>query len=399
MASLVEYVMGSIGSIAGPMAASIGESSDTTRRGLEGSASAILCGLTERSRGDSDFLHRILVLASNPANSESALSSLLSNPVSGDSPLPELAAGLLPMIFGSRVGALTDAVGQSASIGTDKAKTLLSVAAPLVLGALGRFVRNNRSTGSSLGAALLGEAPKLTSFLPAGLTSLFHGADTTPEMSVVVPLQPPAANRWMWPVVILSALLLTLLWFFNRTRPPVHDTVQDMVPGTVQTAANAGGPAISGLGDFLKTRLPNGTELNIPQFGIENKLLSFIQDTARPVDDTTWFNFDRLVFDTGKATLNPSSEEQLNNIAEILRAYPNVHVKIGGYTDNTGDPKANQTLSEARSKTVTDSLIAKGIEPARLASEGYGDQHPVADNSTEEGRAKNRRIALRVMQK
>lgn len=156
---------------------------------------------------------------------------------------------------------------------------------------------------------------------------------------------------------------------------------------------------MSSLGDFFKTKLPNGVELNIPQFGIENKLLAFIQDSSKPVDSTTWFNFDRLLFDTGKATLQPSSEEQLNNIAEILKAYPNVHVKIGGYTDNTGDPAANKTLSEARAKTVMDALVSKGIDASRLASEGYGDQYPVGDNSTEEGRAQNRRIALRVTQK
>jgi outer membrane protein OmpA-like peptidoglycan-associated protein len=156
---------------------------------------------------------------------------------------------------------------------------------------------------------------------------------------------------------------------------------------------------MSALGDFFKTKLPNGVELNIPQFGIENKLLTFIQDTSKPVDPNTWFNFDRLLFDTGKATLQPSSQEQLDNIANILKAYPNVHVKIGGYTDNTGDPSANMTLSAERAKNVMDALVSAGIDPSRLSSEGYGDQFPVGDNSTEEGRAKNRRIALRVTEK
>ena len=140
-------------------------------------------------------------------------------------------------------------------------------------------------------------------------------------------------------------------------------------------------------------------ELNIPQNGIENKLITFITDPSKPVDETTWFNFDRLLFDTGQATLQPSSQEQLTNIAQILKAYPNVHVKIGGYTDNTGDPQANMTLSDARAKNVMDALVAQGVDASRLTSEGYGDQHPVADNSTEEGRALNRRIALRVTQK
>lgn len=79
--------------------------------------------------------------------------------------------------------------------------------------------------------------------------------------------------------------------------------------------------------------------------------------------------------------------------------YPNVHVEIGGYTDNTGDPAANMALSDARAKNVMAVLVNKSIDPSKLKAEGYGDQHPVGDNSTEEGRAKNRRITLRVTQK
>jgi OOP family OmpA-OmpF porin len=158
-------------------------------------------------------------------------------------------------------------------------------------------------------------------------------------------------------------------------------------------------PSTSALGAFFSTKLPDGTELNIPQNGIENKVITFLNDSSRPVDTTTWFNFDRLLIDSNSATLQPSSQGQLNNIVAILKAYPNVHIKIGGYTDNTGDPAANQTLSQNRAKNVMDAIVAGGIDPSRLESKGYGDQYPVADNSTPEGRAQNRRIALLVTQK
>src|SRR3954454_8238059 len=117
---------------------------------------------------------------------------------------------------------------------------------------------------------------------------------------------------------------------------------------------------------------------------MEDHLLAFIQDPSKPVDETTWFDFDRLLFDTTSATLQPSSQEQLHNVAEILKASPNVHVKIGGYTDNTGDASANQRLSQQRADSVKQELINMGISADRLEAQGYGDQHPVADNSTEE---------------
>jgi outer membrane protein OmpA-like peptidoglycan-associated protein len=347
------------------------------------------------SRADEPgFLSQIFGLVTNPANTGSAVSALTTNPTTAlpeRSPLPELAARFLSAIFGSRVGAVADALGQFSGMGAGKAGTLLTVAAPLVLGGLGRFVRGNDVTASSFAASLKSEAPKLQGLLPSGLSGDFPRVPTGEAAAVPARAAAAVTNRWLWPVVIFAALLLAALWFFNRSRAPVGE-------GT-QMASNGASSAMSGLGDFFKTRLPNGVELNIPQFGIESKLLSFIQDASKPVDDTTWFNFDRLRFDTGKATLEASSEEQLNNIAEILKAYPNIHVKIGGYTDNTGNPEANKELSEARATTVMSSLAGKGIDSSRMAAEGYGDQYPVGDNSTEEGRAKNRRIALRVSER
>ncbi len=158
-------------------------------------------------------------------------------------------------------------------------------------------------------------------------------------------------------------------------------------------------PVVAALGEFYMLKLPDGTELNVPRLGIESKLVAFIEDASKPADKTTWFDFDRLLFDTGKATLQPASEEQLHNIAAILKAFPKVHARIGGYTDNTGDADANLKLSDDRAKNVMNELVALGVGAPRLDSKGYGSEHPVASNATEEGRAKNRRISLRVTEK
>jgi outer membrane protein OmpA-like peptidoglycan-associated protein len=127
--------------------------------------------------------------------------------------------------------------------------------------------------------------------------------------------------------------------------------------------------------------------------------LTFITDPTKAVDKETWFSFDRLEFETDSAELKPSSSEQLSNIASILKAYPQVAVKIGGYTDNTGDAAHNLKLSEDRATSTLNELVALGIPKSRLAAEGYGQQFPVADNSTPEGRQRNRRIDIRVTKK
>jgi len=145
-------------------------------------------------------------------------------------------------------------------------------------------------------------------------------------------------------------------------------------------------------------KLDNGKELSVAMTGVEGKLLDFIK-SDNVVDKTTWFYFDRLTFETGSATLKPESQEQLKNVAEVMNAYPNVNVKLGGYTDNTGNANANLKLSNDRAQSVKAELVKMGIADSRLEAEGYGQQYPVASNDTDEGRAQNRRISVRVTKK
>jgi len=127
--------------------------------------------------------------------------------------------------------------------------------------------------------------------------------------------------------------------------------------------------------------------------------MDFIEGDGNLSKDS-WYNFDRLTFATGSANLDSDkSKEQLDNIAEIMKAYPKVAIKLGGYTDNTGSEDANLSLSQSRADNVMAALVARGIDGSRMTSEGYGIAHPVASNDTEEGRAQNRRIAINVTAK
>lgn len=146
-------------------------------------------------------------------------------------------------------------------------------------------------------------------------------------------------------------------------------------------------------------KLPDGTQIAIADEGLESRLLGFLTDKSRGVDKALWFDFDRLQYKTGSSNLTAESKAQLDTLAAILRAYPNVAVKIGGYTDNVGDPEANLKLSAARAEKVASEIVGLGIAADRVEYEGYGDQHPIADNASAEGRAKNRRTAVSVRRK
>ena len=101
-----------------------------------------------------------------------------------------------------------------------------------------------------------------------------------------------------------------------------------------------------------------------------------------------------ISFETGKAALKPSAQLTLAKLAGIAQVFPAVNMRVEGYTDNTGSAATNQKLSEARAKAVYDFLKSQGVADTRLAFQGLGDAHPVADNATAEGRAKNRRVEI-----
>ena len=99
-------------------------------------------------------------------------------------------------------------------------------------------------------------------------------------------------------------------------------------------------------------------------------------------------------FELNKATLLPSSYEELNKLVTYLQKNANYKLELNGYTDNVGKETDNLKLSEDRAKAVADYLIQRGIVQARISYKGYGSGKPIADNKREEGRASNRRVEI-----
>ncbi len=103
-----------------------------------------------------------------------------------------------------------------------------------------------------------------------------------------------------------------------------------------------------------------------------------------------------VLFDFNKFTLKPEAREKLSKVSGILLAYPNLKMQAEGYTDNIGSDEYNQTLSEHRAAAVRTFLVSQNVTDANITSAGYGKSSPVADNSTNSGRAQNRRVQLVV---
>ncbi len=115
------------------------------------------------------------------------------------------------------------------------------------------------------------------------------------------------------------------------------------------------------------------------------------------IDPPKNFVLSNVYFDTGKSSLKPSSHKALDDLVEVLKLKSTMAIEIEGHTDDVGKPEDNLKLSQDRANEVKKYLQAKGIAATRVSAKGYGPEQPVADNATEEGRAKNRRTSLKVI--
>ncbi|RYF89383.1 MAG: OmpA family protein, partial [Chitinophagaceae bacterium] len=142
-------------------------------------------------------------------------------------------------------------------------------------------------------------------------------------------------------------------------------------------------------------------ELDAYRGGIEDQLVTFLGGNWKAMSDDAlkekWFNFDNLNFNTGNATLLPESEKQLANIADILKAFPDVKIKIGGYTDASGEPMSNKKLSQDRADAAKAGLEKLGVGKQVMGAEGYGSEFAkFPASASEEERALDRHVSVSV---
>jgi outer membrane protein OmpA-like peptidoglycan-associated protein len=154
-----------------------------------------------------------------------------------------------------------------------------------------------------------------------------------------------------------------------------------------------------------RTRLDEGLQYNlhIEQMGYEavDMQIANVGDSMnialKPIKKGEVFIMKNMFFATNKTRILPTSEEELNGLANYLERHPEIRIKIVGHTDSVGKDEANQKLSEGRAEAVMKDLIKRGIDPSRLEAEGRGETEPIDTNDTEEGRQNNRRVEIHIL--
>jgi outer membrane protein OmpA-like peptidoglycan-associated protein len=343
----------------------------------------LLASIANRS-GDSGFMSQLASLATNTASDPDAFTRSMEPGVTPEGVIDAntRTGGWLSWLTGGSLSGLTNAVSRYSGLRTSSASSLLTYGAPLVLGYLGRLMRADHLDASKLARRLQSERGSIAAALPAGFDSLVPGA----EVRTVAHAVPAERSRgWLLPLALLALAIGGLLWWGSRERSAVSSRVDD--------AASSTAGAVDSAVPMLTRTLPDGAQISVPAGGMEERLINYI---AAPSGTGASFEFDRIAFRTGSTSLIAQSRAQIANVATILKAYPTARVVVAGYTDNAGAEAANLALSRGRAEAVMDALRNEGVPVTNLQAQGFGSQNPIADNSTEAGRARNRRVTLNV---
>lgn len=393
----------------------LGESNSGISKALSAIIPTGLAGIMKKATSGPEGETSIFNMASESAlglPSSPAFDSLASHGT------PAAQGNLLTSLFSGNQTGIVSAIAGFAGIKNATVSSLLSMGLPVIMGLLGKHAKQNNLSANGLSGFLASQKDNIMSAMPAGLSSLAgmfglgsasssFSSPTPPKAHVVrraeETIDEGGGNKWLLPLII-ALVAIGLLWYFlrgcNDTKEEVTSTMPAVVTSTDTMTTTVTTPVVTAP-ESIKVKLPNGKELDANRGGIEDQLVTFLTGNWKGMSEDAlkekWFDFDNLNFNTGKATLLPESERQLKNIAEILKAFPDAKIKIGGYTDASGNAIANKKLSQERADAAKAGLDRLGVSAQVLEAEGYGSEFAkFPADASEEQRELDRHVSVSV---
>ncbi|WP_304343388.1 OmpA family protein [Chryseobacterium koreense] len=420
--NVIDLIKGQLGAALISQAAShLGESESGVSKAIGGLLPAVVGGLANNA-------HKSGVIDSITGAASSGILGNLLGASSGNS----LISTVLNAIFGDKAGGLVTAISNFSGVSTSNTSSLLNMVTGAALGSLGKYSADHHLDASGISSLLQEQKGIVSSLLPAGLSLAALGfgnweSASIPEMASDKgqtksdPLPKVEVTRggtsttnidrgedsadggsiWKW---LLPLLLLGLAgWFlWKQCNKPATDSTMntsDTTAAVIQDTAIAITPT-----DKTPTEIDlNGVKLKGNAGGMEESMITFLKSDGykNATDDAAlkgkWYDFDNVNFKMGSSNeLEPGSQEQIDNLIAILKAFPDVKIKIGGYTDKTGDEAVNLKISQARAEFIKAALEKAGVGAQVMEAKGYGSEMAtVPASASDEDRAIDRKMAVR----
>lgn len=422
--NVIDLIKGQLGpALISQAASQYGESESGISKAISGLLPAVVGGLANNSSNPA------VLDAITGASSNGLLSNLLSGTANNS-----LIGNVLSAIFGDKVGGIVNAISSFAGVNHTSSNNLLNLVTGAALGSLGKYSADNGMDRMGISKLLGDQKGLISTLLPAGLSlaslGLGHWDSHDTEKVKVTSYDEPKkveVNRagathvnvdrndnngggsiWKWLLPLL--LLLLAGWFLWKQcdKKKAEDTTTVTDSTAVTTDSTTAAVTTDTVATTTTTKEVTDIDLNGAKIkgyanGMEASMINFLKGDGykNAADDAalkdTWYNFDNVNFVFGKSDqITPESKGQLENLAAILKAYPDAKIKIGGYTDKKGDDKGNLELSQKRADFIKSELSKLGVGAQVVGAEGYGEQYAtVAETASDKEREADRKMAVR----
>lgn len=368
--------------IVNKFSSAIGESTEKTQKGLKSVIPSLLMGIVNKGQ-TSDGAENLVKLVNKDGFEGENVTNY------NDENYLSMGKDAVDGIFGTNLEGVATKLGSTTGIQSSGIKKMMDMAAPLLMGVLGKKIRRENLSPAGLMNFLGKEKSTLNNLVPEGLVGRLSGdtsglmtasdrATTEPRIHRGHVAREPV-GRSPWLTIALVALgILAFVWWFTGSRRVADNEV---APGSVtSTERTVSAPTVE----------PMSAETAAPEVSGVSQVSAFLQSGSTDVPRT--FRFENLNFTSGGATLMAGSESELDDIAQAMMEYPGATARIEGHSDNTGNEAMNVDLSRQRAEVVKSELVNRGVEASRLETSGVGSAIPVATNNSEVGRGENRRI-------
>ncbi|WP_294277805.1 OmpA family protein [uncultured Chryseobacterium sp.] len=427
--NVIDLIKGQLGpALVSQAASQYGESESGISKAIGGFLPVVVGGLANHSDDP-----KVLDHLSNPASG-----NMLGN-LSGEASGHSVLSDLLSSIFGDKVNGLVNTIATYSGVSNNTSHSILNLVAAAAVGAIAKYATDQNLDRSGITALLNDQKSTVSTLMPAGLSLASLGMDNwnirykfdndedqiktphhEPKIEVTKSISSEGTNpdrnthdgggsiwKWLLPLLLLIAAAYFIWKQCEKKETTTTTTVSDS--GTVKTdtmTAVSGANSMSTAASASRTDEDidlNGTALKGYKGGMEDRMIAFLKSGGYKdaKDDAalkeTWYDFDHVNFKLGSSDqLEAGSEGQLQNLVAILKAYPEAKIKIGGYTDKTGNEALNLKLSKARAVFIKDWLSKQGVSSQVLDAEGYGSQFAKVDASASDAeRATDRRTSVR----